>query len=147
MRLRAALVALAAAALLAGCVTPALDDGAFRVNATSALESAASVTTSADLAVQARLADQAPKPYTDVVVTQSEQEIDPIEASFGGVDPPSPADDDLRDSVLDALGAAADALAHARIAVRRDDPDAMREAHVELAAAVDRLNALDASIG
>ncbi|HEU4997486.1 MAG TPA: hypothetical protein VFT68_00965 [Lapillicoccus sp.] len=147
MSRRRLLPVLAAVVVLGGCVTPALDDGAFRVNATSALESAASVTTAADLAVQARLGDQATRAYADVVVTESEQEIDPIEASFGGVDPPSPANDELRDSVLDALGAAGDALAHARIAVRRDDADAMREAHVELTASVDQLTTLRESIG
>lgn len=144
---RRILPALAAVVVLGGCVTPALNDGAFRVNATSALDSAASVTAAAELAVQARLSDQATRAYTDVVVTESEQEIDPIEASFGSVDPPSPANDDLRDTVLDALGQAGDALAHARIAVRRDDPDAMREAHDELAAALEQLHALNESIG
>ena len=144
---RRILPALAAVVVLGGCVTPALNDGAFRVNATSALDSAASVTAAAELAVQARLADQATRAYTDVVVTESEQEIDPIETSFGSVDPPSPGNDDLRDSVLDALGQAGDALAHARIAVRRDDPDAMRQAHDELAAALDQLHALNESIG
>ena len=144
---RRILPALAAVVVLGGCVTPALNDGAFRVNATSALDSAASVTAAAELAVQARLSDQATRAYTDVVVTESEQEIDPIEASFGSVDPPSPANDDLRDTVLDALGQARDALAHARIAVRRDDPDAMRQAHDELAAALDQLHALNESIG
>lgn len=147
MRVRRILPALAAVALLGGCVTPALNDGAFRVNATSALDSAASVTAAADLAVQARLADQATRAYTDVVVTQSEQQIDPIETSFGSVDPPSPANDDLRDSVLDALGKAGDALAHARIAVRRDDPDALRDAETELATAKDQLTTLRESIG
>ncbi|HEU0286528.1 MAG TPA: hypothetical protein VFR22_05740 [Nocardioidaceae bacterium] len=147
MMVRRILPALAAVVVLGGCVTPALNDGAFRVNATSALDSAASVTAAAELAVQARLSDQATRAYTDVVVTESEQEIDPIEASFGSVDPPSPANDDLRDTVLDALGQAGDALAHARIAVRRDDPDAMREAHDELAAALEQLHALNESIG
>ena len=147
MTVRRILPALAAVVVIGGCVTPALNDGAFRVNATSALDSAASVTAAAELAVQARLADQATRAYTDVVVTESEQEIDPIETSFGSVDPPSPANDDLRDSVLDALGQAGDALAHARIAVRRDDPDAIREAHDELAAALEQLHALNESIG
>ena len=147
MSRRRLLPTLAAVVVLGGCVTPALDDGAFRVNATSALESAVSVTTSADLAVQARLGDQATRAYTDVVVTESEKEIQPIEASFGGVDPPNPSNDELRDTVLEALGAAGDALAHARIAVRRDDRQAMEDAHDELATAVQQLTTLRESIG
>lgn len=144
---RRVLPALAAVVVLGGCVTPALNDGAFRVNATSALDSAVSVTSAAQLAVQARLADQATRAYSDVVVTQSEQQIDPIEASFGSVDPPTTADDDLRDSVLEALGSAGDALAHARIAVRRDDSQAMQDAETELTAAKDQLTTLRESLG
>jgi hypothetical protein len=49
--------------------------------------------------------------------------------------------------VLDALSAASDALAHARIAVRRDDPDAMRQARDELADATQQLTTLRESIG
>ena len=147
MNRRRLLPALAAVVVLGGCVTPALNDGAFRVNATAALDSAVSVTSAAELAVQARLADQATRAYSDVVVTQSEQQIDPIEASFGSVDPPTSSDDDLRDSVLDALGGAGDALAHARIAVRRDDPQALRDAETELTTAKDQLTTLRESLG
>jgi hypothetical protein len=138
---------LVAVVLLSACVTPAFDEGAYRQNATSALESAISVTTSADLAVQARIADRTTRPYADVVVTQSEQAIDPVESSFGGVDPPDPSLDELRTSVLDALGQAADALAEARLAVRRDDPDALAQAHDELTESVEQLTALRETVG
>lgn len=124
----ARVAALAAALVIAGCATPALDHGAYEQNAKSALESASSETASAALAVRLRLSDRATNPYTDTLVTASEKAMGGIETSFGGVDPPSPAEDDLRDSVEKSLGDAQDALSAARIAVRRDDQGTMRDA-------------------
>jgi hypothetical protein len=49
--------------------------------------------------------------------------------------------------VLDALGQAADALAEARLAVRRDDPDALAQAHDELTKSVEQLTALRETVG
>lgn len=124
------LVSLAAVAALsvAGCSAPALDHGAYEQNAKSALESASSETASAALAVRLRLSDRATNAYTDTLVTASEKAMGGIETSFGGVDPPTPAEDGLRDSVEKSLGDAQDALSAARIAVRRDDAVAMRAA-------------------
>lgn len=136
---RATFVTLAGLALLAGCVTPAPDHGAFLENARGALESAVSETATARLAVQARLDDRATNAYADGVVTDSEKAMGPIEASFGGVDPPSPADDALRTSTLEHLGTATDALATARLAVRRDDPTSLRGAATALDHAKDEL--------
>jgi hypothetical protein len=67
-----------------------------------------------------------------VVVTDSESAMSPIQDSYGSVDPPSPSDDRQRDQVMSLLGDAADALAAARIAVRRDDPAQMRAAFKNL---------------
>jgi hypothetical protein len=133
--------ALLAALALGGCVTPALDRGAYLENARSALESAVSETATATLALRARLDDRSTNPYADTVITDAEKALGPIEASFGGVDPPTSADDRLRDSTMDHLGAASDALASARVAVRRDDPAAMRAAADELDAVTEELNA------
>lgn len=140
MRAGAARTALLTALALGGCVTPALDHGAYLENARGALESAVSETATAALAVQARLDDRSTNPYTDTVVTDAEKALGPIEASFGGVDPPTSVDDRLRDSTMDHLGAAADALAAARVAVRRDDPAALRAAVDELDAVTDELD-------
>lgn len=134
------LAALVATLALGGCVTPALDHGAYLENARGALQSAVSETATAALAVRARLDDRSTNPYADTVVTAAEQALGPIEASFGGVDPPTRVDDRLRDSTLDHLGAAADALAAARVAVRRDDPTAMGAAADELDAVTEQLN-------
>jgi hypothetical protein len=128
--------------LVAGCVAPSTDSGAFRANAVAALASAVGEARTAALALDARADDQATNPYTDTVVTDSESALGPIQDSFGNVDPPEPKDDALRDSVVEVLGDTADACAKARIAVRRDDPASMRSAAGELRELADRMEAL-----
>lgn len=133
-------VVLALVLALAGCVTPALDRGAYVENAKAALESAASETGTARLAVQARLDGRSTNAFADTVITDSEKALAPIEASFGGVDPPTQAEDALRASTLEHLGTASDALAAARVAVRRDDPAALGDAEKALGEATDELD-------
>ena len=148
MRSRRALPAVLLAVLaLAGCVTTAVDSGAYLENGKAALDSTISATASAQLAVQARLSGNAPRTFTDVVVTESEVSIAPIESSFGGVDPPNPSDDALRDAVLDAVGTAGDALSDARLAIRRDDMTALAEAGSDLEKAQTALKSLRESLG
>jgi hypothetical protein len=62
------------------------------------------------------------------------------------VDPASRADDPLRATVLDVLGEAEDALAEARIAVRRDDAAGLRESVDELRGVGDRLEQVRAAL-
>jgi hypothetical protein len=132
MRSHRTWVTLSSALILGGCIAPALDQGAFEQNAKSALESAASETSTAQIAVDVLLSGSATNAYADTVVTDSENAMGGIETSFGVVDPPTPTQDDLRDQVLTLLGDAEDALAHARIAVRRGDVPSLREARQEL---------------
>ena len=146
-RVSAVLLAAALATTLSSCVTPALDRGAFVENGKNALDSAISATASATMALNARVNGNATKAFSDVVVTDSEDAVAPIENSFGGVDPPSDAEDQLRTSVLKAVGDAGDALSSARIAIRRDDADAMRQAVDDLDAASQQLKTLRQSLG
>lgn len=126
-------VAVAIAVLaLSGCITPALDSGAFEQNAKSALESAASETSTAQIALDVFASGNSTNAYADTVVTDSENAMGGIQTSFGVVDPPSPTQDHLRDQVLTLLGDAEDALSHARIAIRRSDPSNLTEARKEL---------------
>ncbi len=109
------------AGTLSACVAPALDSGAYERNAIQALDSGVSDTRTGAMALQNLLARRIPRPYGDTVVTDSEKSLGPVEDSFGAVDPPSPADERLRDVVVALLSDAGDALAEARIAVRHDD--------------------------
>lgn len=121
------------------CATPAFDRGAYLQNAKAALESATSEARTAELAASARLSGRATRAYTDTVVTSSEKAMGPIQTSFGGVDPASRRDDSLRDRVLAVLGDTEDALAQARIAVRRNDRPALERARIKLAELGQRL--------
>lgn len=125
-------LAMAAGLALSGCVAPALDSGAYEHNALAALESAVSTTRVAALALDARAGDRLTLAYANTVVTEAEDAIDPVSASFGVVDPPGPDLDSLRSEVLDLLGDAGDLLAEARLAVRREDAPAMTEVAREL---------------
>jgi hypothetical protein len=124
----------------AGCIAPVADAGAYRVNARTALSAAASEARTAALAAQALLDERVPQPYADTVVTQSEDALGPIEDSFGAVDPPSPSADALRKGTSDLLSDAGDALADARIAVRRGDDPGTRAAVAELTKVGDELD-------
>jgi hypothetical protein len=140
-------ILLLAAVLLGGCVAPAVNAGAFQENAKAALSSSVSEARTAALAVQARLDAKVTQPYVNVVVTDSETALGPIQDSFGNVDPPSPQDDALRDTVMAMLADTSDALATARIAVRRQDTAQMRDSVVELAALADRMEKTKDGLG
>jgi hypothetical protein len=75
------------------------------------------------------------------VVTESEEAVGPVEDSFGSVDPPSAADVRLRAEVSGLLSDTSDALADARIALRRDDRGGMRGSMAQLRALADRMEA------
>ncbi len=111
------------------------------------MTSALSATATGKAALEQRLSGNATKAYADVVVTDSEKAIAPIQSSFGGVQPPSPGQDDTRNAVLDAVSQAGDALSDARIAVRRDDDDAMRAAISKLDQATDQLTRVQGGLG
>jgi hypothetical protein len=130
----------AACLVLSGCVAPALDSGAFQHNAIGALDSAVSTSRVAALALDARVDERITAAYADTVVTEAEEAIGPVEASFGTVDPPDPALDQLRREVLDQLGTTGDLLAEARIAVRRGDSHAMRTVASELRRTADTMD-------
>ncbi|MGO4341775.1 hypothetical protein [Pedococcus sp. 2YAF34] len=139
MRRRATYVVGCAVVLLSGCIAPALDSGAFEQNAKSALESASSETSTVRLAVDGLLAGKSTGAYADTVVTDSENAMGGVETSFGVVDPPSRRQDQLRDQVLTLLGNADDALAHTRIALRRNDRSGLKAALGELDASTSEL--------
>jgi len=124
---------------VSGCVSPALDSGAYRQNAVHALQSAVSAARTSQLTIGSVLTGQASSVYADTVITDSEDAISPVEASFGTVQPPVREDDQLRSAVLSDLSDVDDALAAARIAVRRDDTAGLRQAGHDLTKLADRL--------
>ena len=135
------------AVLLTGCVTPALDSGAFRHNARGAVGSGLSETSTAALTVEQVLAGRLTDAVADTSLSNCEDAIGPIEDSFGKVQPPHGRDDPLRTDVLDALGDADEAIADARIAHRRDDTDGLRTALADLRSVTDEFERLEEDLG
>ncbi len=132
----------AACVVMSGCVAPAVDVGAFEHNALGALESAVSTTRVAALTLDGRVEDRLTLAYADTVITEAEDAIDPIEASFGTVDPPHRTVDALRTEVIGQLGDTGDLLSRARIAVRRGDGPIMAALASELRAVADEMEQL-----
>jgi hypothetical protein len=127
--------------LLAGCVVPAANDAAYQEDASESLQSATSEVRTAELALQSWLDGRMQRTAANVVVTDAESAIEPIDVAFSGVDPPSTGSDDVRKNVVDLLGDAQDALAQSRIALRRDDASGARAALAQLDKAADDIEA------
>lgn len=132
--------------VLSGCVVPARDGAAYQEDASQSLQSATSAVRSAELALQSWLDGRMPGTSADVVVTDAEGALGPIDVAFGGVDPPSRDSDKVRSDVVGLLGDAEDALAQSRIAVRRDDPEGVRAALDALDKAAADLEATTATL-
>lgn len=132
MNRRQALGAMLSAAALSGCVAPAIDSGAFTKNAGRALTSTLSETRTAHLVVSQLLSDKITGPAADTSLSNAEDAIGPISASFGKVQPPNPRDDSLRRRVLTLIEDASSAIADARIAARRGDIAGLRSARAGL---------------
>jgi len=132
---------------LSGCVGPARNSDNYHGDASAAVESGLSEALTAHLVIGQWLDSHATGEYADVVLTDSEPAPGPIQDSFGSRQPDSPSDDDLRDTVLRILGDEEDALAHARIAVRRSDVAGLRLADSEITDAIDDLTKAQASLG
>lgn len=132
---------------LSGCVTPALDSGAFRQNARAAVGSGLSETATATLTVEMVLRDRVTSTVADTSLSTCEDAIGPIEDSFGKVQPPHGGDDSLRTDVLDTLGDADDAIADARIAARRDDASRLRQALTDLRSVTTDFEQLEQDLG
>jgi hypothetical protein len=136
--------AVVAVLALSACASPARTDGQYRMKAQASVEADTSNVATAILVLDQRLRGRVVTTYADVVVTSSETSAESISDGFGSVQPPdsrtadqgsagAPARSDLlRDDVGDLLSAAAEALGHARVAVRRSDREAIRAALAEL---------------
>lgn len=135
------------AALLCGCVGPARNSDNYHGDASAAVKSGLSEALTARLVIRQFLNGHATGEYADVLLTDSETALGPIQASFGSRQPDSPRDDDVRDVVLQTLGDEEDALAHARIAMRRSDVQGLHQADTDLADAIASLTKAQVSLG
>jgi hypothetical protein len=132
---------------LTGCVGPARNSDNYHGDASAAVSSGLSEALTARLMIRQFLNHHSTGEYADVVLTDSESAMGPIQDSFGSRQPDSPRNDDLRDTVLQMLNDEADALAHARIAVRRSDVAGLHDADAELADVLSDLTKAQADLG
>jgi hypothetical protein len=117
------LVAAGAALLVgvAGCIAPSRTDTDYQHKAANTAKAALSALGTAQLAAQAATRRRAPDPYLAVVLSESEQDLDSVQGTFGSVQPPSPGADQLRSQVDSLLSDAADVLSALRVAARRQE--------------------------
>jgi hypothetical protein len=121
----AAVLALAA---LGGCATPEGDPTAYREEALSTLKAAHSSVESVRLVLGARLDNRLFGRSADDAVSSAEKSLSGTAGTFIGLQPP-PGADAVRDATTKVLSDAQDAVENARIAVRRNDRKAMRQAY------------------
>ena len=140
---RAAAVAAALAVLAAGgCAAPALTDAAYRQDAhqtsTDLLSAVGTGLFVADLAEAGR----ATSPYLNVTASRTEQRARSIAESFASRHPPGRGSDPLRARLVPLATDTVEELAALRIAVRRGDIAAVREAERGLRTAADGLGSV-----
>jgi len=115
-----AALALVTAVLLAGCAEPAHGSADYAAKAAMTAKTAADDVQTARLAARLGGEDRAFDPYLDVVLTKAEDDLSAATQTFDSVQPPTPADDELRARLDAVLQKASDGVAALRIAVRRD---------------------------
>jgi len=126
-----AVVVLAAVAILGGCVTPVTGAGTYRAKALSSVQAAISETETTRITLQGVERGRIFGPTADVIVTGNETALGSIAATLGSVQPPA-GNDRIRDETSQLLSDAEDAVAAARIAVRRSDAAGIRDALTEV---------------
>ena len=136
------IAAVALAAMLTGCISPARNQPQYEQKAVQALEAASSEVATSLLTVRQHERHKIMSAYADEVITSSENTAGSISTAFGSVQPPDHTSDEVRKGVMDQLSGAQNAITDARIAVRRDDDASLRTAADELSSAAKGLAAL-----
>src|SRR3954469_2511054 len=135
----ASLVAAAAAFTASACATPEGDPSMYRDEAVSTLSAAQSSVVTVRIVLTTRLRDRTFGRAADDAVTTAETSLSSTAGTFEGLQPPRGADA-VRQQATQLLSDAEDAVASARIAVRRDDRAAMRQALAGVAGVAARLD-------
>jgi hypothetical protein len=116
---------LAVAACTPHPVGPARTEAAYEGKARTTAEGALSSVNTVDLLVQATLEDRTFAGYPAAVVSEQEDAITGLQGTFGSIQPPSAASDELRRTLDDLLSTAAEDITAVRLAVRRGEVDVL----------------------
>ena len=138
----ACVVALSSCPLIAACAGPVPDDGAYRHAALNTAMAMASDLASARLAAQIGLRGKSFPTFTDGNVTDAENDADSVNSTFTSRQPPDAGSGALRQKMLRALSDGTSALTDLRVAVRMDDPAAVRKALGEVGKSLKTFNHL-----
>jgi HPt (histidine-containing phosphotransfer) domain-containing protein len=132
--------AIAAVMVLASACAESSDNyGDFQAKARQTAKELVSALQTADLAAGALLAHRLTGAAADVVVSQAEQDATSAQNTFDSRQPPDSRSVALKNHVDDPLQQATSGLTQLRIAVRRGDPAAIKQAAHALQAPLDVL--------
>ena len=139
---------LALVVALTACVGPSRTASDYESKARNTAEQVRSSLETVRLGLDAAAADRATLPYLSRLFGDAEEDAGAAQTAFEAVQPPDAASDEVRAELGGLVDDAVDALAAARIAIRRDDVDAALDGADELAASSEALQAfLDAHGG
>ena len=129
-------------AAMSGCVGPTVTEDGYRNKVADTAQQLSSAITSADLAVRLHLDQKTIFALTDVTVSQAESDAESATTALFSRQPPTRDAVALYERVRQPFQDAVDALRAVRIAVRRDDREALRAGLAGLALPARDLDAI-----
>jgi hypothetical protein len=144
---RDAALALLVALTLSACVSSSPNDADFAKKAQKTVETVDAAVGTTRLGISALEQKQAFDPYLSVLMSEAEEDAGAARQSFDAVQPPGASSDEVRDQVHEVTDEAIDLLSEARIAIRREDHDAVLALDAPLAGVSERLKQLSEELG
>ncbi|QTA36707.1 hypothetical protein JHY03_69220 (plasmid) [Streptomyces sp. CA-256286] len=139
-------MALVAGVAVSGCAGSSRTDEDYRRKAAHTAETAASVVSTARLAVEAAGRGRVTGPYVSVLLGEAESDLIAAQGTFESRQPPGAEADIVRERLGTLLDDAADTLAEARIEARRGEVSSLAKHTGDLRKAADRLESLETEL-
>ena len=137
----AAFVALALLPLTA-CVSSSPNDADYAKKAQKTVDTVSAAVGTAQLGISALRDGNAFDPYLSVLLGEAEEDANAARETLDSVQPPGAESDQLRDQVHEVTDEALDLLVEARIAIRREDHEAVLALDAPLSGVAERLEHL-----
>ena len=127
---------------LSACVSSAPNDADYAKKAQKTVDTVAAAVGTVQLGITALRHDDAFDPYLSVLFGEAEEDASSARDTLDSVQPPGDESDQVRQQVHEVTDEALDLLAEARIAIRREDHDAVLALDAPLAGVAERLETL-----
>jgi hypothetical protein len=127
---------------LAACVSSAPNDADYAKKAQKTVDTVAAAVGTAQLGITALREGNAFDPYLSVLLGEAEDDASAARDTLDSVQPPGDKSDQMREQVHEVTDEALDLLAEARIAIRREDHDAVLALDAPFAGVAERLKSL-----